>query len=54
MSWFLLLCLCSVLLAASQAAGRTEYVLGGADGIPWQEARTASMESSSFFPRTAR
>jgi len=38
MSRSLFFCLCSVFLAASQAAGRTEYVLGGADGFPWQEA----------------
>ena len=33
-----LLCLCSVLLAVSQSDGRTEYHLGGADGVPWLDA----------------
>jgi gliding motility-associated-like protein len=30
--------LCAVLLLASQAAGRTEFHLGGVDGVPWQTA----------------
>ena len=34
---FVSFCLCSVLLVASQATGRTEYILGGVDGVPWQE-----------------
>jgi len=34
----LALCFCTLLIAASQAAGRGEYHLGGADGTPWQDA----------------
>ncbi len=38
MSRLLGFCLCAVVLSASQASGRTEYTLGGADGVPWLEA----------------
>ena len=38
MSRLLGFCLCAVVLSASQSSGRTEYTLGGADGVPWLEA----------------
>jgi len=38
MSRFIPFCFCALLFAASQAAGRSEYHLGGEDGNPWQDA----------------